>query len=102
METAGAKCHFVNIKYSPGLDGPTQKPSTSLDTGTHPILKLYNKDSSLCLLPSHFKTSLGFTTGPKGRPDPYSAIPTAVSGVGVMMVPITGASDALAPIGGKG
>lgn len=49
----------------PRLGWPSQKPSRSLDTHTHPILKLYNEDSFLFFLPFHSKTSLGFTIGPK-------------------------------------
>lgn len=55
-----------NSRCSPGLGGPPRSPPPpSLDTHTHPILKLYNEDSFLFFLPFHSKTSLGFTIGPK-------------------------------------
>lgn len=77
MEAAGASCHFMNIKYSPGSCGPPTAFPT-LDTCTHSILKL-NSEGLGPLLPTiSFQNQFGVTTGPEA-----DQLPTAVSRVGV-------------------
>lgn len=84
MEAAGANCHFMNIKYSPGLCGPPAAFPT-LDTCTHSILKLNSEGLGPSLPTTSFQNQFGVTPQPKA-----DQLPTAVSRVG-MGVPVAGA-----------